>query len=177
MVKIPQEVPDRPEPYNAPVPDPGAAMIHFEGDEAFSLPPADLFPKLADAGFLARCLPDADVVEATPDRAAWKQRPRLSFVSGAIETTLVVANRVPGEAVAFTVRGKGVGATSTVETALTLRRPADGGTVVHWTADITALTGLLKMVPKGLVQATARAVIGDVWAAVRARIEGEPRQE
>src|SRR5947209_5982568 len=72
-------------PYNPRNPSPGTAMIHFEGDEAFSLPPADLYPKLADAGFLARCLPDAEIVAATPDRAAWKQRPRLSFVSGAIE--------------------------------------------------------------------------------------------
>jgi carbon monoxide dehydrogenase subunit G len=149
-------------------------MIPFDGEELFpAVPPAGLYPKLSDAGFLAGCLPDADLTEATPDRAAWKLKPRLAFMAGAIETTLVVANRVPGEAVAFTVHGNGVGATSTVETALTLR-PADGGTAVHWTADITALTGLLKMVPKGLIQATARTVIRDVWAAVRAKIERGP---
>ena len=148
-------------------------MIHFDGDELFPATPAELYPKLSDAGFLASCLPDADVSEATPDRAVWKLKPRLAFVAGAIETTLAVANRVPGEAVAVTVRGKGVGATSTVETALALRPADGGGTAVHWSADVTALTGLLKMVPKGLIQATARTVIQDVWAAVRAKIEGE----
>jgi carbon monoxide dehydrogenase subunit G len=146
-------------------------MTHLDGDELFpATPPAELYPKLSDAGFLARCLPDAEVSEATPDRAAWKLKPRLAFIAGAIETTLVAKDRVPGEGVAFTVLGKGVGATSTVETTLTLR-PAGGGTAVHWTADITALTGLLKMVPKGLIQATAQAVIRDVWAAVRAKVE------
>jgi carbon monoxide dehydrogenase subunit G len=147
-------------------------MIHFEGDEAFRLSPAVLFPLLADAGYLARCLPDAEVVEAAPDKAVWHLKPRLSFVAGTIETTLAVANRVPGEAVVYTVFGKGVGATSTVGTSLVLIPAADGGTQVHWTADIVALTGLLKMVPKGLVQGTAQSVIRDVWTSVRARIEG-----
>jgi len=57
-------------------------MVHFEGDEAFPIPPAELFPFLADAGFLARCLPDAVITEATPDRAVWKLKPRLAFVAG-----------------------------------------------------------------------------------------------
>lgn len=142
-------------------------MIHFEGDEAFAVPPADLYARLSDAGFLAGCLPDAEVTAAAPDRAVWKMKPKLAFISGAIETTLTVANRVPGEAVGFAVQGKGVGATSTVETALAFRPADGGGTVVHWTADVVALTGLLKMVPRGLIQATAQTVIRDVWAAVR----------
>jgi carbon monoxide dehydrogenase subunit G len=45
-------------------------------------------------------------------------------------------------------------------------RDADGGTVVPWTGELVEVTGLLKMVPRGLLQATAEKVIGDVWAAV-----------
>jgi len=145
-------------------------MIHFEGHEAFPLPPDELYAKLSDAGFLAGCLPDAEVAEAAPDRAVWKQKPKLSYIAGAIETTLSVANRVPGESVAFTVQGKGVGATSTVETALAFRPGEGGGTLIHWTGDVVTLTGLLKMVPRGLIQATAQTVIRDVWAAVRQRV-------
>ena len=48
--------------------------------------------------------------------------------------------------------------------------PADGGTLVHWTGALTEVTGLLKMVPKGLLQSTAEKVIGDVWEAVAARL-------
>jgi carbon monoxide dehydrogenase subunit G len=145
-------------------------MIHFEGDEAFPVPPPELYAKLSDAGFLAGCLPDAEITTANPDRAVWKMKPKLSYISGSIETTLAVAGRVPGESVAFTVLGKGIGATSTVETALAVRQAEGGGAMVHWTAEIAALTGLLKMVPRGLIQATAQTVIRDVWAAVRSRV-------
>ena len=41
---------------------------------------------------------------------------------------------------------------------------------MSWTGTVTAMTGLLKLAPKGLVQATAQKVIDDVWAAVSARL-------
>jgi carbon monoxide dehydrogenase subunit G len=149
-------------------------MIHFEGTEEFpTLSPAELYPKLSDAGYLARCLPDAEVTAATPDEAVWKLKPKLAFTAGVIETTLAVAERTPSQAVAFGIIGKGVGATSTVVTALTFHPAETGGTIVNWAADITALTGLLKMVPRGLIQATAQKVIQDVWAAVRKKVEAE----
>ena len=72
-------------------------MTHLEGDETFpTLSPAALYPKLSDAGYLAGCLPDAELTEATPDRAAWKLKPKLAFIAGAIETTLAAKGRVPG---------------------------------------------------------------------------------
>lgn len=148
-------------------------MIHFDGEEAFPVPPAELYPKLTDAGFLVHCLPDAEVSAASPDRAAWKLKPKLSFLSGALETELLVTDRVSPVTTRFLIHGKAIGATSTTEAALTFSDAAGGGTAVRWTADITALTGLLKMVPKGLIQATAQKVIADVWAAIRARVAGE----
>ena len=59
-------------------------MIHFEGDKSFPLPVAEVAAKLSDAGFLANCLPDAQVTEATPDKAAWKLKPKLSFLTGSL---------------------------------------------------------------------------------------------
>ena len=59
--------------------------------------------------------------------------------------------------------------TTTVTTALTLV-PTDAGTDVSWVADITALNGLLKMVPRGLIQSAAQKVIADVWQSVRAAV-------
>ena len=43
--------------------------------------------------------------------------------------------------------------------------PQDSGTRVHWTADVKDLGGLLKAVPRGLVQAAAQKVIADAWEA------------
>lgn len=143
-------------------------MIHFAGTETFPLPPAAVSAKLGDAGWLARCIPDATIVAADPDRAEWKVKPKLAFVSGVLDSTATVIAR-SADAVTYRVTAKGVGAGSTVEAVLTFRPTADG-TAVDWTGDLTEITGLLKMVPKGLMQSAAQKVIADLWLAVRAKL-------
>ena len=145
-------------------------MIHFEGVESFPAPPADVTAKLSDIGFIAGCLPDTTVSEATPDRAAWKVRPKLAFLAGELDSAAEVVERTD-TSVKYKVDTKGVGSGSTVEAVLTFE--ADGtGTLVKWTGDVTAMTGLLKLAPKGLVQATAQKVIADCWAAIKAKVAG-----
>ncbi len=144
--------------------------VHFDGVESYPTTPAAIYPKLSDAKFLAGCLPDATVLEATPDKAEWKMKPKLSFLTGSLDTTLTVTGRVPGESVTFRIQGKAIGAASGVDAVLTLKPAAGGGTDVHWTADIVELTGLLKMIPKGLIQSAAQKVIADVWVALRPRL-------
>ena len=144
-------------------------MISFDGSETFPLPAADVFAKLGDAGFLAGCLPDTEVVRATPDEAVWKSRPKLAFLSGVIDTTATVTERRGTESIRYALTTKAVGSGSTVEATLTLE-PVDGGTRVRWTGAITGFSGLLKLAPKGLIQATATKVIADVWLAVRAKL-------
>jgi len=144
-------------------------MIAFDGTETFPLPAAEVFAKLGDAGFLAGCLPDTEVVRATPDEAVWKSRPKLAFLSGVIDTTAKVIERRGAETIRYALTTKAVGSGSTVEASLTLE-PVDGGTRVRWTGAITGFSGLLKLAPKGLIQATATKVIADVWVAVRAKL-------
>ena len=143
-------------------------MIPFAGTETFPLPVAELIAKLGDAGFLAGCLPDTEVVRASPDAAEWKSRPKLSFLLGAIDTTARVTERT-ATTLKYALTTKAVGSGSTLEAAMTLE-PIDGGTRVRWTGAITGFSGLLKLAPKGLVQATAAKVIADVWLAVHAKL-------
>ncbi|AWM36588.1 Carbon monoxide dehydrogenase subunit G (CoxG) [Gemmata obscuriglobus] len=144
-------------------------MIHFEGDKRIGRPVAEVAAKLSDAGFLANSVPDAEVSENTPDRATGKIKPKLSFLTGSLTLHAEVTTRVPGKSVAYRIETKTMGASSTVETTLVFGE-AEGGTLVHWTGDIVAVTGLLKMVPKGLLEGTAKKVIEDVWAAVESKI-------
>ena len=75
-------------------------MIQFQGVEEFAGPPNELFAKLGDAGFLAGCLPDTTVQLATPDRAEWKVKPKLSFIAGTLDTVAIVTDMtVPREAI------------------------------------------------------------------------------
>jgi carbon monoxide dehydrogenase subunit G len=145
-------------------------MIHFEGDKSFPLAIGAASAKLADAGFLANSLPDTQVSEATPEKAIWKLKPKLSFITGSLNVELTRTEHQPGKSISFKVFAKGIGATSTVLTHLELAEAENGGTAVHWTGDIAEVTGLLKIVPKGLVEGSARKVIEDVWEAVAARL-------
>ena len=56
---------------------------------------------------------------------------------------------------------------------MTFESTSDGGTRVLWSGDITSLSGLLKLAPKGLIQATAQKVIADVWLAIRGKVSSE----
>ncbi|AMV23570.1 Carbon monoxide dehydrogenase subunit G (CoxG) [Gemmata sp. SH-PL17] len=145
-------------------------MIHFEGNQAIPLPPAEVAAKLSDAGFLANCVPDAQVSEATADHSVGKIKPKLSFLTGSLTLDATVTARDAGKSVAYKIDTKTMGASSTVETKLEFKDGENGGTLVHWAGDLVAVTGLLKMVPKGLLEGTAKKVIEDVWAAVAARL-------
>jgi carbon monoxide dehydrogenase subunit G len=144
-------------------------MIHFEGEVRFPLPLAEVAEKLSDAGYLAGSLVEAEIVSATPEKAVWRIKPKLSFLTGTQTTEMTRTEHLPGEAVTFTLTTRSIGASSTVVTHL--RFVADQqDTRVLWSGDITEVTGLLKMVPQGLLEGAARKVIEDVWEAVRRRL-------
>jgi carbon monoxide dehydrogenase subunit G len=145
-------------------------MIHFEGDRSFSLPPAEVAGKLGDAAFLVSCLHNVDeIVEISPNKAVWKLRTGFSFLSASLEITLTVTGRSPQNAT-YEALSRGVGATSLVRAMLTFE-PADGGTRVHYTADVAERTGFLKIVSAGLIQAAAKTVIEDTWKAIEAKMQ------
>lgn len=139
------------------------------GDRDFALRMPELFARLSDAAWLAGCLTEVEVTRAEPDVAAWSMKPKLAFIAGTIDTTLTITERRPPEEMRATVFSKGIGATATVETHLTFA-PEGEGTRVHWEMAITQLSGLLKLVPKGLLQATAQKVIEDVWTQIEKNV-------
>jgi carbon monoxide dehydrogenase subunit G len=145
-------------------------MLHYEGEKDFPQPPPELWAYLSDARFLANCVPDVEAVtRAEPAVAEFRVRPGLAFVRGTLNALLQVVEAEEAASVRLRVLGKGIGSSSTVEAVLAFA-PRDGGSRVHWTADVTQLGGLLKAVPRGLIQAAAQKVIEDLWAAVGARL-------
>ena len=144
-------------------------MVQFQGVKSFDLPIAIVTSKLSDAAWLVGCLPEAQVTGATPDRVAWKLKPKLSFITGSLDATIEAAQREPGKSVTFRIVSKAIGASSTTVARLEFHETATGADV-QWTGELVEVTGLLKMVPKGLIQGTAEKVIEDVWTAVNARL-------
>ncbi len=126
------------------------------------------FGRLSDASFLVACLPDAESVVATADAATWNQRPKLAFLSGTLRVTLKVVERKPELSVAFQMLAEASGASSTTHTTLAFRG-IDDATEIAWTADTVAVTGLLKIVPRTVLQAATQKVIAEVWLAIQTR--------
>ncbi len=145
-------------------------MLHFEGDRDLAKSPSELYALLSDARFLVQCIPNGQPAgEADRDRAVCKVKPKLSFVTGSLEVTVQIAERVPETTVRVSLRSKGIGSSSDAETVVTLT-PQEGGTRLHWAADVTRLGGLLKAVPSGLIRGAAQKVIGEVWDNFEAKV-------
>lgn len=145
------------------------SAIHFEGDRSIPLPLDTVANKLGDVSFLVSCLENIDhVVESSPERAVVKLKTGFSFLSATLEVTITVEERTPTGA-KFRAFSKGVGATSVTMAALTYT-PAEQQTQVHYTADVTERTGLLKIVSAGLIQSAAKKVIDDTWSSVERKM-------
>jgi carbon monoxide dehydrogenase subunit G len=145
-------------------------MIQFDGDRDFDRPPAEVFGKLGDARFLAECVPGVESVSRSEaETVVCTIRPGVSFVRGTLEVTMRVAEAVPERSLRLELSSKGIGSSSLVEALLTFA-PREGGTRVHWVAQVKELGGLLKAVPQGLIRGAAGKVVADAWAAVEARL-------
>jgi carbon monoxide dehydrogenase subunit G len=146
-------------------------MLQFEGDKTFPLPPKDVFAKLSDARFLVECIPGREAVKlAEEKKAVCTQRPGFAFVRGTMELTIEVTEATADSSICFSQQAHGIGTSSTVETVVTLAA-TDGGTQVHWKAEVKHLGGLLKAIPSGLIRGAANKVIADVWAEIEKRFK------
>jgi len=145
-------------------------MLHFEGDTDFPQPPAAVFAKLSDARFLVQCIPGVEQVNTSePAESICILRPGFSFVRGTLEITVQIVEATDASKIRALAHGKGIGSSNDVEAVLLLA-PQDGGTRVHWTADVTNLGGLLKAIPQGLLRGAAQKVIADVWESIRVKL-------
>jgi carbon monoxide dehydrogenase subunit G len=145
-------------------------MPYLEGDSDLLPPPAEVWNKLGDPGFLAQCIPGVEgEPQVTPKSLTCTLRPGFAFVRGTLELTLAVTERVPESFLQYLLTTKGIGSSSEVEANVTVT-PQATGTRLHWKVEIKSLGGLLKMVPPGLIQAGAQKVIADALAIVAAKL-------
>jgi carbon monoxide dehydrogenase subunit G len=144
--------------------------MQFTGDRDFGQSPADLWTKLSDARFLVECIPDTTATgQPEKNRAQCQVRPGVSFVRGSLDVNLEVAEAVEATSVRFVIASKGIGSAADVETTLAFG-PHEGGTRVHWEAEVKRLGGLLKAVPAGLIRGAAQKVIADIWESVSKKL-------
>src|SRR5262245_4662823 len=112
-------------------------MLKFEGDRRFARPLAEVYSKLADARFLAPCVPDvSETRQISEAEADLVLRPGFAFVRGTLDTKLQRTQADDqARSIRWLVASKGIGSSADVEATLTLTE-ADGGTAVHWVAEV-----------------------------------------
>ena len=145
-------------------------MMKFEGDQDFVQEPAPLWAKLRSAAFLVECIPDATVEgQPTQDLAKCSVRPGFSFVRGSMDVHVKIIEAVEPTLVKVSLISKGIGSGSDVEAILNLA-PHEQGTRVHWVAELKSMSGLMKMIPSGLIKGAAHKVIEDVMIGVKKKL-------
>ncbi|MCH7753101.1 MAG: SRPBCC family protein [Planctomycetes bacterium] len=139
-------------------------MLQLPGEEHFSQPPAEVWACLADANFLAKCLPGLESTEQDESGlSVCRVRPGLSFFKGTLEVTLDIRDQKPPDSIRICVNSKGIGASAVVETSVELSA-RDTGTQLDWNAEVTELGGLLKPIGRSLIAAAAHKVIAQGWS-------------
>lgn len=146
-------------------------MSQFSGVEAFSFPRSRVAGNLSDARFLAACAPDATIRHATSDTAEWQAKAVLGFASMLLDTKLTVLERRPNESVTFELSNRTTSASMSVSTNLVFADIGLEETQVTWTAEVTARTGLLKLVPASVLGRQIESLLGDLWQNVRRQLQ------
>jgi carbon monoxide dehydrogenase subunit G len=145
--------------------------MQFSGEKQFPMPPKEVFARLSDARFLLECIPGREsTTHADEHMAVFTQRPGFAFVRGTLEATIKILEATPDSTIRYSLLSKGIGSTSEVESVLQLAAN-EGGTQVRWTAEVKNLGGLLKAVPRGLIQGAAQKVILDAWQEIEKRLQ------
>ena len=145
-------------------------MLQLSGEEHFSQPPAEVWACLADANFLAKCLPELESAEQDESGLlVCRVRPGLSFFKGTLKVTLDIRDQQSPKSMRICVNSKGIGSSAVVETSVELFA-RDTGTQLSWNAEITELGGLLKPIGRSLIAAAAHKVIAEGWTTFRNRL-------
>jgi len=141
--------------------------MHFEGSEPFSQPAPQLYAFLGDVGRVAATLKDADDLLPEADRASWNVRPRFAFLAGTLQTLAEIQLRQPPDELGYLITSRGVGCHSSMRIRLRVSPRGPVLTQIDWTADLVELTGILRMVPRPMLQLAVLQVINDVWQSIR----------
>jgi uncharacterized protein len=148
-------------------------MVRFSGEERFPVPRSRLGEKFAHAAFLASCVRDAEPIAADSDTASWRAKSRFSFVTAKIESELTIVGRSVPDTVSFTLSNRMPGATLGVNGTLAFFDEPPDGARLEWSAEIVSRTGLLKIVPFGVLRTQIEAELTELWHGVRVRLAQE----
>lgn len=148
-----------------------ATIEPFSGVESLPAPAEVVYAFLTDPDKMKTVVPDLVSAERTaPNILKGVVKPGFSFIRGTLKFTMTIAEKTPGKEAQVTIFSEAIGAKMTVDSTMKVE-PDGAGSKVHWTAQVTQLSGLIAAVPGGLIKAAADKTVRDGWDKIRAAVK------
>ncbi len=149
--------------------------MKFSGFEHFDAPVETVFDQITNLEFTAKTLPGLERIEKlAATHLECRVKPPFSFLSGAMQMVFDVLESDRPSSARMRVKGKGIGASVTIETSIKLSPEMDG-TRLEWSSQVTELGGLIKAVSRSLIEAAARKIVSDSWVTFRDHLARSPQ--
>ncbi len=144
--------------------------MQIAGSHTFATPPETVFAALVDPELIASTLPGVhDFQVESPNH--WRGNVRLP-VGPKVAFTFELLERVEPSRARLLAHGKTFGGSVRVETVFQLEPTGAGGTLMHYSADVT-LSGLLGRLAGGAVKPIGEHQVTGVLKALERRL-GKP---
>lgn len=145
--------------------------IHLSGEEQFSQSREKLFDCLTDLTFMAKTVPGLEKIEhVEPKSLRCRVKPGFSFLAGSMKLAFEITDEKPPDEAIMRVKGKGIGSSVTIETAVKLVSE-NNETKLQWNSEVKELTGLSKIISRGLVEAAAKKINQETWSSFRRALD------
>lgn len=145
--------------------------MRLDGQHTFSVPVDVFWTRITDLPFIVSALPDVSKIKSIDENVAVVVvQPKFAFVQTDFDLNIEQRPGEPNRSVEWILQTKGIGSSSRVLATMELE-PNPRGTLMHWSATVEELGGLLKLVPGGLIEAAARRVITDVLASIEDKMD------
>ena len=145
--------------------------IQLSGEERFEQSREELYKRLTDLEFMSKTIPGLQQVEhADATLLRCRVKPGFAFLTGSMKLLFEITGQQPPERADMRVTGKGIGSSIAVETTIKLL-PDGNGTRLDWSSEVKELTGLSKVVSRGLIEAAAKKINTEAWAGFRRALE------
>jgi carbon monoxide dehydrogenase subunit G len=149
--------------------------MNLSGFEHFDAPVETVYDQLTNLEFTAKTLPGLERVEKlTPTHLECRVKPPLGFLAGSMQMVFDVIESNRPTSARMRVKGKGIGATLTIETSIKLS-PEMEGTRLEWASQVTELGGLIKALSRTLIEGAAKKIVSDSWITFRKHLSDSAR--
>jgi carbon monoxide dehydrogenase subunit G len=144
--------------------------MQFQGTVQIEAPRERVWAFVVDPNQVGTCGPGVESIEVTDaDHCRVKAKVGVGFISARFVVEMTMAERHEGELAVLKLHGQAPGSAVDATAKMALSGPADGPTMMDWSADV-AISGTLASVGARMIEGTANRMIGQTFDCIRAKL-------